>query len=352
MEITHEEYLKLRKNLRNLSDLRNERYYRGMLFSILSQKKVDEVKVNYGKMISRAEELADFWEREKRFPRWFRLTPTMQIRILLKALEYSKKEIRNSFLNPNNIDDEDLRRETWKSIFTDYIYSPFAIKNQYVRGDLGEKILEEWLKSRDIEFKTEKDLRKEFSKTPDFYFPDGVNIAGEEIRWIESKALFGDFRIHWVYWKKQFSKYLEMFGNGFVIYWFGRVKEIDKVKFLKEDMFRNELARNLLEMKIYMTGIKGKSDRDLEHIVERYRIKNIFEVDSDFPDIGLEVARNGIDFEEVYSGEFIKAVTSVIDSFSKGPVLVVGDQRDWKKCRRRHIGWVLRNMGFQIVNLR
>lgn len=355
MKIELEEFKRLRRGLRYISDLSGFNYPRGMLFTILTQKKVDQVKQDYGKVCTRLEELSNFWSTHKKIPAWVRLTPMMRVRLLLKALEYTKREIRDSLNDPERIDDADLRRLIWRSVFTDYIYSPIAVKHQFARGRLGELIIEKWLDSRDITYKTEKDLRKESIKTPDFYFSDPIQINGFEINWIESKALFGDPRTHWIYWKKQFSKYLDLFGQGFVVYWFGRIKELDKnVKVWEEEFFRDKLMQNLLDMKIYTLGIKGKSKQEIMKTLRKFSISSVFEVGD--VDTGLKKEMDvdvvHLDFESPYSKEFIQAVGRVIDAYSKGRVILLGQSRDWRKCKRRNLSLTLRNMGFKVFHLR
>ncbi|MBO8183297.1 MAG: TPD domain-containing protein [Archaeoglobus sp.] len=348
MEIELEEFKRLRKGLRYLSDLSQFNYPRGMLFTILSQKKVDQVKRDYGKVCSRLEDISKFWESRKRIPNWMRLTPMMRVRLLLKALEYTKREIRDALNDPEKIDDESLRKLIWKSVFTDYIYSPLAVKHQFARGRLGELIIQKWLDERGIDYKTEKDLRRESIKTPDFYFSDPIRINDFEINWIESKALFGDPRTHWIYWKKQFSKYLELFGQGFVVYWFGKISELDKnVKVWEEEFFKSKLMQNLLDMKIYTLGIKGRSEEEIEKILKKFSITSVFEVD-----VESGVEATPLEFENSFSREFIQAASKVIDAYSEGRVIILGAEKDWRKCKRKYLSFTLRNMGFWVYHLR
>jgi hypothetical protein len=350
LEISTEEFKKIRKELRYISDLHKINLPRGMLFTILTQKKVDQVKADHGKVIIRLGELADYWSKYKRIPRWIRLTPMMRVRLLLKALEFTKKEIKKSLDNPGEIEDEDLRRVVWKSVFTDYIYSPLAVRHQFARGKLGELILNSWLERRNISFKTEKEMRKESIKTPDFYFSDPIEIEGVEVNWIESKALFGDPRTHWIYWRKQYSKYLELFGDGFVVYWFGKVHDIDgNVRVWNEEYFRSPLMDALLDMRIFTAG--GRGEKAVETLIKKFNVRTAVLLDTEIPEIeGVEIQK--VEFDSVYSKEFLKSVTKIIDGTSRGRVMVFGKERDWRKCKRRQFSWVLRNMGFSVYHLR
>ncbi|KAL8615920.1 hypothetical protein ACOMHN_034596 [Nucella lapillus] len=52
-------------------------------------------------------------------------------------------------------------------------------------------------------------------------------VKGQEVRWIESKAYFGDY--DWFYRsRKQFEDYLRLFGPGLVVYWYGYIKPLGR----------------------------------------------------------------------------------------------------------------------------
>ena len=44
---------------------------------------------------------------------------------------------------------------------------------------------------------------------------------GDEYNWIESKASFGDEYIHRKNHRGQVSKYVELYGQGILVYWYG-----------------------------------------------------------------------------------------------------------------------------------
>ena len=54
----------------------------------------------------------------------------------------------------------------------------------------------------------------------------GAQNSCRVINWIDSKACFGDEHVHTVQCKPQFQGYLNRFGSGMVIYWFGFVREL------------------------------------------------------------------------------------------------------------------------------
>jgi len=342
--IDTDEFWKIRKKLSSVRNLNVPGYSRGMLFTILSQKRVDSVKRYYPRVVERLDSLQEVWRREARLPRWMRLTPVMRVRLLMKALGLSKAEINRTLNDPeralSEIDSkyhpEKVVEEVWKALYTDYIYSPLAVKHQRARGVLGEEIIREWLSSKDIEFATERDLRGRFSKTPDFFFEEPVRVNGSHIRWIESKALFGDPRTHWVYSKKQFNVYREMFGEGMVVYWFGCVKDVTGV--LTTDIFNSTLKNALNDMIVY-SAQTGKA----EELAEKLNA-TVVSVDGSC-EIDVELG------DDVKSVEFLEGVGKIIDHYSRGRIIVADEERDWRKSIRKHVGWVLRNMGFAVVHV-
>jgi hypothetical protein len=88
--------------------------------------------------------------------------------------------------------------------------------------------LKEWLNSHEIKYRTERDLRGEFPKTPDCLLDEPIRVNGWEINWIESKASFGDSIEVKKNIRNQLIPYNELFGSGLVVYWFGIVDDIDQ----------------------------------------------------------------------------------------------------------------------------
>ncbi len=129
--------------------------------------------------------------------------------------------------NPESITDKELRRQIEEVTAADIINSPEGEQRQRLRGKWGEKNLQDWLDSQGITYRTEKDLRGgEFTKTPDALLDKPIVVNGWKINWIESKASFGDFVEVNKNTRKQLSPYVNLFGQGLVVYWFGFVDEI------------------------------------------------------------------------------------------------------------------------------
>ena len=83
------------------------------------------------------------------------------------------------------------------------------------------------LTARGIPFVTEDQLRQEgFPKTPDVKLEVPVEVDGRIINWIDSKALFGDEKYHKDLYKN-LRGYVNRFGPGMVLYWFGFVETLN-----------------------------------------------------------------------------------------------------------------------------
>ena len=84
-------------------------------------------------------------------------------------------------------------------------------------------MIAEWLDEKKLEYFTEEDLRAGTveGKTPDFLLLKPMSWHGDEYNWIESKASFGDEYIHRKNHRGQVSKYVELYGQGILVYWYG-----------------------------------------------------------------------------------------------------------------------------------
>lgn len=273
MIISLQDYICIRKNVNRVSDLNKFELPRGILHSILVQKKVDSVKRKYHIFADRKEEILRQWKEEKTFPRWLTLTPVMKVRLLLKAMNFSAKEINKALTNPWDLDPE-LSKIVYKSVSSDFVYSPIATRIQQVLGQIGERIVEEKLRSLGINFKVERELK--LQKTPDFFFDEPIELFGKKIRWIESKALFADHKTYDLYARKQIIKYREMFGEGLVVFWRGVLQGIDASD---GEEFDSDLRKKLLEMKIYLRReeeVEGNALKIVEEFVKSYAERDRF----------------------------------------------------------------------------
>jgi len=136
------------------------------------------------------------------------------------------------------IGDERLRKELLLCEEEDMDYSPSMDRIRQTAGLEFEYKLQRELIGRGILFDHEDDLREQgFHKTPDVLLSVPLALIIEKlkteeqresksqkiqvIRWIDSKAMFGDYFTHANDNKEQFQSYINRFGQGMVIYWSG-----------------------------------------------------------------------------------------------------------------------------------
>lgn len=166
--------------------------------------------------------------------------------ILLPRVAKAKKPLADALLHG----DDRLKQEILRCEAEDTDYAPFADRIRQMAGLEFEYKLQRELRGLGVLFQHEVDLRVSgFHKTPDVLLPLPLGLAAWKlqssslpinsqeqepsftkqdqssrahiIRWIDSKAMFGDFHTHTVGNKEQLQGYVNRFGPGMVIYWFG-----------------------------------------------------------------------------------------------------------------------------------
>ncbi len=155
--------------------------------------------------------------REWRFP------PVLMGQQMLGELGIPRKKVWQTFLHPETAPDARLRREVEALLEADMIYSPRGMELQRERGRKGEERMHRWLTKHGIGFRTEKDLRGKFQKTPDALLDEPIIFYGQKLAWLESKANFGDDVELRKNLRRQLAPYTQLFGEGAVIYWYGYV---------------------------------------------------------------------------------------------------------------------------------
>ncbi len=155
---------------------------------------------------------------------------TLLALMILQEDGMGRKQFWSTIRDLENIEDIRLKRELEEVCADDKLYSPEGMDLQYERGRKGEEQLYEWLDKNGIAYKTEKDMRGKYPKTPDSYLDEPIKYKGKDIHWIESKAIFGDQKEIRRHIKKQLAPYTELFGPGIVIYWFGYLNDIQPPK--------------------------------------------------------------------------------------------------------------------------
>ncbi|KAE8970666.1 hypothetical protein PR003_g26026 [Phytophthora rubi] len=179
-------------------------------------------------------------------------SPCMMARLLLDAkFGWSKTTISNFFKeamkdeselaesqppNRRGLSEREYARvmqEIRECIDGDVYCSPLADRIRHNMGVEYEYLLLETLRNRQLVFESEDVLReKGLSKTPDvrLLLPIGVKDpkSGQlhVVNWIDSKAMFGDRHTHETENASQLQGYVNRYGPGMVIYWFGHVAQL------------------------------------------------------------------------------------------------------------------------------
>jgi Protein of unknown function TPD sequence-motif len=170
--------------------------------------------------------LAGQWRRGRSMldvAREWNFPPVLLGQMMLTELHLPRKKVWQTFLHPEEATDDRIHREVRALIDADPIYSPRGMEVQRERGRRGEERLYGWLERHNIRYRTEKDLRGKYSKTPDALLDHPIIFFGQKLQWIESKANFGDDVELRKNLRRQLGPYTEMFGEGAVVYWYGYV---------------------------------------------------------------------------------------------------------------------------------
>ncbi|MDP2218395.1 MAG: C15orf41 family protein [Methanolobus sp.] len=194
----------------------------GVIYSILNQKTVTDVKKNFSRVQDRSGKHLSMWQKGTTIVQIARknsIPATLMAAMILSEMGIPKKSFMK---NIDELPDMRLKKEVKEAMCSDHFFSPRAHEVHTVKGKMGESILEQWLANKGVSFRTENDLRAlGIAKTPDFLLEEPLDINGKNVSWIESKALFGDEKEHQYYMKKQFTDYEENFGTGMIVYWYG-----------------------------------------------------------------------------------------------------------------------------------
>ena len=228
------EYLDLYNKLATQEDIdflgENAGYDKELLLVIYTQRVVRETTKRFYRVKDQAKQMAWSWQSGASFveiARRFAFPPILAALMILEQRKVSRKQFWKYLADLSAVPDDRLRQELAAACHADIVYSPDGTARQYARGRWGEAKLHAWLKARALEFRTEKDLRREYDKTPDILLHRPIDVNGSKAYWIESKATFGDLHEVRRHVKKQLAPYANLFGDGIVVYWFGFVDNVE-----------------------------------------------------------------------------------------------------------------------------
>lgn len=154
------------------------------------------------------------------------IPPTELVRWILPHIDLaahasSSVKVKDIVVQPSLVANAPLRRQILRAVGSDPIRSPAFDDARRLVGLEYEHRLQRMLRARGIPFRSEEELQREgAAKTPDVELPVPIDVGGRAVNWIDSKACFGDesaFLEH----APQFQAYINRFGPGMVIYWFG-----------------------------------------------------------------------------------------------------------------------------------
>ena len=228
------EYMELYRKLSTPEDIdflaENFGYSKELLLVIYTQRISRDATKRFYRVKDQAKRLLRMWQDGQTLvdiAYRFDFPPILASLMILEQRKIPRKQFWRYVEQPNTCPDPRLRKELQAAAKADLVYSPEGTATQYARGRWGEKRLYDWLDARHIEYKTEKQLRAEYDKTPDALLRNPVDWNGSKNYWIESKAIVGDpveVRRHI---KRQLGPYYDLFGDGIVVYWFGYVNDVD-----------------------------------------------------------------------------------------------------------------------------
>lgn len=220
--------LSSRKALEQLQD--TLQYDDELLLVIYTQRVVREATKRFYKVKHHARKFHRMWRNGTSFVEIAQrenFPPVLLALITLEEEGISRRQFWKHLNDLDGVKNKRLRRELLNVCEVDLVYSPAGTERQYERGAWGEEKLQNWLHAEGVEFRSEEELRAEFQKTPDALLGEPIEYNGGEVFWIESKATFGDpveVRRHV---KRQLKPYVDLFGEGLVIYWFGYAEDVD-----------------------------------------------------------------------------------------------------------------------------
>jgi Protein of unknown function TPD sequence-motif len=199
---------------------------RELLFIIHTQRVSRDATRRFYVIKRQMSRLLSQWRHGKRIlelARELEFPPVLLGQMLLRELQLPRKQVWGCFLDPSSAPNPRLQSEVRELLANDLVYSPQGMELQRERGRVGEARLYGWLDKHSIPYKTEKDLRGKYPKTPDALLEQPIIFYGQRLQWIESKANFGDDVELRKNLRRQLGPYTELFGEGAVVYWHGFV---------------------------------------------------------------------------------------------------------------------------------
>ncbi len=191
--------------------------------ALLQQKTV----YSHHKLKSKARELARHYRSGTSvvaLSKQYDFPPMNIFRVVLEAMGWSKKRIKESLRNPSSMKQRE-QDEFEAAEAADRVSSVDQSETQ-VRADLFEDILANWFEAQGIRLRRQPEMVKEQSellgrpvRTPDLLFLDHVYINDQPVAWIDAKHFYGaDVEFQRKKMKKQMNRYIEEWGSGAIMF--------------------------------------------------------------------------------------------------------------------------------------
>ena len=222
-----------------------------LLSTIFTQKTTREVKKRFYVVKQNTGKMLREWKQGKTLleisEKW-RFPPILTAMFIFMEDGASRKEFWSYIQEPETSFSKDVRDEIIEIRNADLVYSPEGNERQRQRGLWGESLLQKWLDEQDIKYRTENDLRGVYDKTPDALLDEPMMYNGKKIFWVESKASFGDNTEFRYNSKKQLLPYTDIFGPGLVVYWMGKLDDLEE----PENVYVDDIS--VMEKKLERIG--------------------------------------------------------------------------------------------------
>ena len=228
----YQQYRTLYNRLNSMEDIRkliDEGYDDRLVLTLYTQKTGRDVKKRFYVVKQNTPRMLKEWRKGASMmsiARKWRFPPVLTAMFIFLEDGASKKEFWSYVQDPDKLR-PDVAAELREAIANDPVYSPEGNDAQRERGIWGETLLQNWLNEQGIGYRTEKDIRGEYEKTPDALLDEPMMFEGKKIYWIESKASFGDNTEFKYNSRKQLIPYTNIFGPGVVVYWVGKLDDLE-----------------------------------------------------------------------------------------------------------------------------
>ena len=236
---------------KDIAKLEAKGHDKELLSTIFTQKTTREVKKRFYVVKQNTGRMLREWKQGKTLleisEKW-RFPPILTAMFIFMEDGASRKEFWSYIQEPETSFSKDVRDEIIEIRGADLVYSPEGNERQRQRGLWGESLLQKWLDDQDIKYRTESDLRGVYDKTPDALLDEPMMYNGKKIFWVESKASFGDNTEFRYNSKKQLLPYTDIFGPGLVVYWMGKLDDLEE----PENVYVDDIS--VMEKKLERIG--------------------------------------------------------------------------------------------------